>query len=101
MPPSATKKPRGVKKPRTTTQTKAATRRKAVHDAKKAKDVLKYPELSRYNDTYIDFFLRRLIDSKAKQTYRKNFRSSNLLAIALVMREEFKIHFTSKSLKAK
>lgn len=101
MPPSATKKPRGVKKPRTATQTKAAARRKAVRDAKKAKDVPKYPELSRYNDTHIDFFLRRLIDSKAKQTHRKNFRSSDLLAIALVMREEFKIHFTSESLKAK
>ncbi|EMF12850.1 uncharacterized protein SEPMUDRAFT_125922 [Sphaerulina musiva SO2202] len=72
MPPSATKKPRG-----------AAAKRKAIRDAKKAKDTPKYPELSRYEDTYIDFFLRRLIDSKAKQTHRKNFRSSDLLAIAL------------------
>lgn len=101
MPPSATKKPRGVKKTRTATQTKAAAKRKAIRDAKKAKDIPKYPELSRYEDTHIDFFLRRLIDSKAKQTHGKNFRSSDLLAIALVMREEFKIHFTSESLKAK
>lgn len=97
--PTLAKKRKALVNP--TKAVEARRKRKVRADKQKEADRPQYPIITRFADEHLEYFFDRLRLVKSRQTYSKNWRIEDLRDIALYIRKEFKLHFTTDSLKGK